>query len=283
VQNVFEDRIDVSDVMEMNFSEEDYQKYKLQTGDILLNEGQSLELVGRAAIYRGELPGACFTSTLVRYRPYPPIDPEFPLLIFRYFLRSGRFQRIASTTTNIAHLGARRFARLAFPLPPIEEQRHAVGRARPALNMLDRLEETLAQADGDIGVLEATALQNAHSGQLVPTEAEIRGDDDSIRNEITQVLAAVRAERRQPIRKRTTVPVSPRVTTRKSPPERRSLLVVLSEAGEPLAPDQLLARAGYDHESIEEFYLELRDAVTQGRVVEVRPNEADVALRLGPS
>src|SRR5258706_4144497 len=65
VANVFEERIDTGDVMTMNFTPDEFQSYALRTGDILLNEGQSKELVGRPAIYRDELPGVCFTNTLV--------------------------------------------------------------------------------------------------------------------------------------------------------------------------------------------------------------------------
>ncbi|MGW3465212.1 restriction endonuclease subunit S, partial [Streptomyces olivaceoviridis] len=45
VANVFEDRIDTSDVMEMDFSGV-WEKYRLEPGDVLLNEGQSPHLVG---------------------------------------------------------------------------------------------------------------------------------------------------------------------------------------------------------------------------------------------
>lgn len=65
--NVFEDRIDTLDILKMNFAPEEYEIYKLEVGDILLNEGQSKELVGRPAIYRGEVPGSCFQNTLVRF------------------------------------------------------------------------------------------------------------------------------------------------------------------------------------------------------------------------
>src|SRR6185437_4842046 len=60
VANVFEDRIDLSNVLEMNFTPKEFETFRLRYGDILLNEGQSLEWVGRPAMFRGELPGACF-------------------------------------------------------------------------------------------------------------------------------------------------------------------------------------------------------------------------------
>ena len=122
VQNVFEDRIDLEDVMKMDFPPNDFQKFQLKSGDILLNEGQSPELLGRPAMYRGELPGACFTNTLIRFRPYLPMSSEYPLLVFRAYMRTGRFTKEGTITTNIAHLSAGRFAKIEFPLPPVEDR-----------------------------------------------------------------------------------------------------------------------------------------------------------------
>ena len=92
VKNVFEDRIDLTDVKQMEFSDDEYQRYKLEPGDILLNEGQSPELIGRPAMYRGELPGVCFTNSLIRFNPRTDIDGRYALYLFRHYLRSGRFR-----------------------------------------------------------------------------------------------------------------------------------------------------------------------------------------------
>jgi type I restriction enzyme S subunit len=143
VQNVFEDRIDTSDVKEMHFSESDHKTYRLQHGDILLNEGQSFKLVGRPAIFRDEIPNVCFQNTLVRFRPYAPLPSEFALLVFRTYMHTGRFQRVAQQTTNIAHLSAGRFAMLEFPLPPLAEQHRIVARVNELMALCDDLETKL--------------------------------------------------------------------------------------------------------------------------------------------
>lgn len=122
VANVYEDRIDTSDVLQMNFTPQEFETYALKTGDILLNEGQSLELIGRPAIYRDELPGSCFQNTLVRFRPRDFVLSEYAQSVFLSYFYDGTFQSIAKWTTNIAHLGAERFAALPFPLPPVDEQ-----------------------------------------------------------------------------------------------------------------------------------------------------------------
>lgn len=110
VANVYEDRLELSDVNEMSFTPSEFMRYRLLPGDILLNEGQSPELVGRAAVYRGELPEACFQNSLIRFRPGADLLVDFALLVFRHYMHSGAFQRASRWSTNIAHLSAARFA-----------------------------------------------------------------------------------------------------------------------------------------------------------------------------
>jgi len=166
VANVYEDRIDLCDVKEMNFTPEEFDNFHLKPNDILLNEGQSLELVGRPALYRGELPGACFTNTLVRFRPCPSLDVKFALSVFRAFMHSGRFQKIANWTTNIAHLGADRFAKLAFPLPPLAEQTRIVAEVERRLSVIDELESVVSANLQRAGRLRQAVLQKAFTGAL---------------------------------------------------------------------------------------------------------------------
>lgn len=139
VANVFEARIDVSDVHEMNFSEAEAETYLLRRGDILLNEGQSPELVGRPAMFDDEIVGACFQNTLLRFRAGPAVDRDFALIVFRHYLHSGQFKKVAQWSTNIAHLTKTRFSILPFPVPPMAEQQRIVAEAR------QRLEASAAQ------------------------------------------------------------------------------------------------------------------------------------------
>ena len=60
VANVQEDHIDFDDLAHMDFPQANRQRFRLQQADILLCEGQSRELVGRPAMYRGEVPELYF-------------------------------------------------------------------------------------------------------------------------------------------------------------------------------------------------------------------------------
>lgn len=163
VQNVFEDRLDLSDVKEMDFPSGDFQKYVLEAGDLLLNEGQSPELLGRPAIYRGELPGACFTNTLIRLRAASGVRVEFALLVARHHMHSGRFVDEGSITTNIAHLSVGRLSAVEFPLPPSDEQDRIVAEADRQFSIIAALEQSTALAERRVAELRGAILTSAFS------------------------------------------------------------------------------------------------------------------------
>ncbi len=167
VANVFEDRIDINDVMQMNFTPDEFETYRLEYGDILLNEGQSMELVGRPALYRDEVPGACFTNTLVRFQAYEGLIAEYALVVFLAYLKSGRFQKIATITVNIAHLGAGRFAEIEFPLPPTQEQFAIVEEVKRLFSLVDAAERSINLGIARADRLRRSILKQAFEGKLV--------------------------------------------------------------------------------------------------------------------
>ncbi|TVR13440.1 MAG: restriction endonuclease subunit S, partial [Planctomycetota bacterium] len=109
-------------VLSMDFDNRDYAKYRLIHGDILLNEGQSRELVGRCAMYSGQISDCCFQNTLLRFRSGPDLLPEFSLLYFQFLFYRGTFSSVATQTTSIAHLGSDTLKKLYMPIPPRDDQ-----------------------------------------------------------------------------------------------------------------------------------------------------------------
>ncbi|WP_189049217.1 restriction endonuclease subunit S [Micromonospora sonchi] len=163
VANVHEDRIDLSDVLEMDFNEEDFDRYQLHEGDILLNEGQSTELVGRPAMWRGEGAGYCYQNTLVRFQSKRSIvNPTYALAVFLRYFRTGQLAKISSKTSNVAHLGAGRFAKMPFPIPPINLQEKFAEQAEEIRNLKSRQQAS----DAELGTLFASLQDRAFRGAL---------------------------------------------------------------------------------------------------------------------
>ena len=170
VANVFESQLDLSDVKEMNFTPEEFETFKLIDGDILLNEGQTPDLLGRSAIWREEIEGCCFQNTLIRFRAKQPITPEWALLVFRAYLHMKRFKRESQITTNIAHLSAGRFAKIEFPVPPAAESAEILRRVSDALAAADDALSTLDAEAADAARLKQSILKAAFEGRLVPQD-----------------------------------------------------------------------------------------------------------------
>ncbi len=160
VANVFEDRIDVSDLKEMDFTGV-FERFKLHPGDVLLNEGQTPELLGRPAIYRGYPESVAFTNSLIRFQAGPDVTPEWALLVFRHYMHSGRFKRESRITTNIAHLSATRLKAVEFPVPPLDEQWRIVEILEDHLSHLDAGRAGLSNVQRRLDALVASQIDAA--------------------------------------------------------------------------------------------------------------------------
>ncbi|WP_186388781.1 restriction endonuclease subunit S [Stappia sp. TSB10P1A] len=260
VANVLDDHIDAADLMTMNFEDAEFERYRLLPGDILINEGQSLELVGRAAMYRGEPGGVAFTNTLIRFRAGPLVDPEYALVVFRAYQHMGRFREIAKITTNLAHLGLRRFAGLDFPLRPLTEQQDIARIARSLITKIRNSAEALALLRTDtrnlIDAFEARALAGRLSRQ---SELEVAPTIARLQKAIRSKPQAIGSSR-------------PRVgkAGRTKVMPTKTLVEALAQAGQPLDGQSLFSAAGYPDDAsvlqIEEFFLELRRALAEGSI-----------------
>jgi hypothetical protein len=158
--NITPDGLDLTDLLEMDFTPAERAIFALYVGDVLLTEASgSAAQVGRAALWSGEIDDCCYQNTVIRFRPHLTL-PGYALLVFRHYAASGVFGR-AARGVGIQHLGGSRFAELSFPLPPLAEQqrvaevtdrrlaeiREANARLRSALSRLDeQVREILAAA-----------------------------------------------------------------------------------------------------------------------------------------
>jgi type I restriction enzyme, S subunit len=170
VANVFEDRIDASDVKTMHFEPADFERFRLLPGDVLLNEGQSPELLGRPAVYRGLPADVAFTNSLIRFKCSDAVLPDWALAVFRQHMHSGRFSRESRITTNIAHLSANRLATVEFRVPPMSEQERIVTAIEEAFSKLDAGEAGLRTARQRLKRLRDSVVDAAISGRLVPQD-----------------------------------------------------------------------------------------------------------------
>ena len=162
-KNVFDGRIDIDDVLKMPMTDAQFQQFMLKKGDVLLNEGQSLELVGRCALYQDEYPAPCaIQNQLLRFRARQGVSGIFASHLFRHCQQTGVFARIALQTTSIAHLGGKRFEQLLLQWPSTEDEQRAIA---TALSDVDALLGGLDRLIAKKRHLKQAAMQQLLTGQ----------------------------------------------------------------------------------------------------------------------
>ncbi len=162
-------RLDLADVLEMDFTDDERKTYALHDGDVLLSEasGSACE-VGKPALWRG-VPGLyCFQNTVIRFRS-TVIPPEFAVRMFESFARGGVFARV-SKGVGIHHLGADRFSALPVPIPPLAEQAEVVNRIDTQLAEAEIVGRSVEVSFNAASQLRQSILKAAFEGRLVPQD-----------------------------------------------------------------------------------------------------------------
>ncbi|MEO7705391.1 MAG: restriction endonuclease subunit S [Thermoflexales bacterium] len=161
--NITERGLDLSDVLEMEFTPAERERFALKAGDIVLSEASgSASQIGKPAVWRDELPLCCFQNTVIRFQPNT-IGSGYPLIAFLNFYVNGVFSQVAGGV-GINHLGAEKFGGIAFPLPPMDEQTRIVAEVERRFSVIDEMDGAVSSNLKRAARLRQAVLQRAFSG-----------------------------------------------------------------------------------------------------------------------
>ena len=113
------------------------EKYPLDYNDLLFNRTNSKELVGKVAIYKGEIP-AIYAGYLVRIHPIL-IDSDY----LNYVMQSQYYwiycQNVRSDAIGQSNINAKKLKHFIFPLPPLQEQKRIVDKISRIISRVECL------------------------------------------------------------------------------------------------------------------------------------------------
>ena len=163
--------ISIADVKEMNFDDDDFEAYKLDSGDLLLNEASgSPGEVGKPAIWDGQIENCCFQNTLLRVRS-DEVNIRYLYWYCYASALSGRFGD-AGRGVNIRHLGKRGLTQFPIPIAPRDQQAEIADWLDQQLEQTKQLEKVAKLVLNRVAALRQAVLSDAFSGRLVPQDPD---------------------------------------------------------------------------------------------------------------
>jgi type I restriction enzyme S subunit len=154
---------DLSKVQFITPSVQPESVHRLIYGDVLFNTRNTLDLVGKVAIWRNELPVAYYNSNLMRleFDSERICSSEYANYSLNTEAAVSRLRALATGTTSVAAIYTRDLIKLQVLVPPLPEQRAIAG----ALSDVDALlgaQEALLAKKRD---LKAAAMQQLLTGE----------------------------------------------------------------------------------------------------------------------
>ena len=123
-KNVFWNRLDLSELDKMNFSEVEEKRLELRPGDLLTCEGGD---IGRTALWNGEVQNCYYQNHLHRLRSKNGrVDPKFGVYWLYYAFNEAKIYFGRGNITTIPNLSQSKLAELPMVLPSRSEQKDIV-------------------------------------------------------------------------------------------------------------------------------------------------------------
>ena len=142
------------------------KKYLLKHNDVLFNRTNSPELVGKTAIYKGEMP-AIFAGYLIRiHRKEELLDADY----LTYFLNSqiafDYGKTVVISSVNQANINGTKLKSYPIPAPSLSEQKAIVAKLNELAAETQRLAHLYERKLAALEALKKSLLHQAFTGAL---------------------------------------------------------------------------------------------------------------------
>jgi type I restriction enzyme S subunit len=127
IETIRDGVIDPQRVRYVQLPEQEIERWRLREGDILFSHINSVDHIGKTAIYRGSPEILIHGMNLLLLRPDGNrVDPEYLLSVLRAAPTRAYFKSICKKAVNQASVNQKDLASLSICVPPISEQRRIV-------------------------------------------------------------------------------------------------------------------------------------------------------------
>ncbi len=169
VANVQDGRLDLEEIAMIEIATDEFARYALQPGDVLMNEGGDFDKLGRGHIWRGEIPRCIHQNHVFAVRPNA-IESEWLNLITSSEYARFYFMSRSKQSTNLASISSSNIGELPIVVPPVEERTQIREHVHTSTRNIDEL---AAEATRAIDLLQER--RSALISAAVTGKIDVRG------------------------------------------------------------------------------------------------------------
>lgn len=167
VANVQDGYLDLSKVKEVRIREEEFEKWKLEEGDLLLTEGGDWDKLGRGTVWKNEISNCIHQNHIFRVRVNRnEFDPYYLLALTSSPYGKGYFQEASKQTTNLASINQRQLKAFPVYILPLKGQREILDQLSLMKSKVGFLQKKQTQLSHELNALLPSILDKAFKGEL---------------------------------------------------------------------------------------------------------------------
>lgn len=155
------------DVLRVPHEANDIEQFLIVPGDVLFNNTNSTELVGKSALFEGYVEPIVFSNHFTRLRTVTEnLLPDFLASWLNHQWQQGVFTAICNRWIGQSAVKADKLLNLDFPLPPLDEQRRIAAVLREQMAMVEKARVAVEEELQTINALPAALLRRAFNGEI---------------------------------------------------------------------------------------------------------------------
>jgi type I restriction enzyme S subunit len=123
VANVQDGYLDLADIKFIRIPKSDIDKYRLEVGDVLMNEGGDFDKLGRGCVWKGEIECCLHQNHVFKVRPnVRKLSSNYLAAVSSSEYGKAFFILASKQSTNLASINSTQLKSFPIPLPKFEEQ-----------------------------------------------------------------------------------------------------------------------------------------------------------------
>lgn len=163
VANVQDGYLDLSDIKYVRVPIAQLSRYKLEIGDVLMNEGGDFDKLGRGAVWQGQISNCLHQNHVFKVRlNQKAMLPEFLSLFSSSSFGKSFFILSSKQSTNLASINKNQLSEFPILKPCIEEQISILETIHRQSNLILEMEKHLQKLQS----LKAGLMQDLLSGRV---------------------------------------------------------------------------------------------------------------------